>query len=270
MKCVNVNGIRLAYAIQGEGEPLVLITGLAYCSWFWHKVTPGLSEHFQVITFDNRGAGDTDKPDGPYSIPMMAADTIGLMDALELRESYVLGHSLGGFIAQELAVTRPDLVSKLILASTNYGGTKIIPPTQEAIDVLTNREGDPVELIRRGIAIACAPGFSEKNPAVADELMAYRLQNRVPPQQYQAQVKAGLGMSEFSEEQISERMARIQVPVLLLFGEQDEVVPPGNAALMAGKLPNAEIKILPDAGHLFPIERPEATVAAIREFLESK
>jgi pimeloyl-ACP methyl ester carboxylesterase len=100
--------------------------------------------------------------------------------------------------------------------------------------------------------------------------MAYRFQNRVPTQQYQAQVKAGLGMLEFSEEQVSERMARIQVPVLLLFGEYDEVVPPGNAALMADKLPNAEVKILPAAGHLFPIERPEATVAAIREFLESK
>ena len=270
MQTVNVNGIRLAYDIQGKGDPLVLITGIGYCSWFWHKVTPGLSEHYQVITFDNRGAGDTDKPEGPYSIPMMAADTAGLMDALELQEAFVMGHSLGGFIAQELAVTRPDLVRKLILAGTNYGGMNIVPPTPEAFDVLTNREGDPVELIRRGIEIACAPGFSQEHPEVADELMAYRFQNRVPPQQYQAQVMAGLGMSGFTEEQVTDRMSRIQVPVLLLFGEHDRVVPRGNAALMADKLPDAEVKILPEAGHLFPIERPEATVEAIHDFLESK
>ena len=270
MQKVEVNGIHLAYDIQGEGEPLVLVTGTGYCSWFWHKTTPGLSEHYRVITFDNRGAGDTDKPEAPYSIPMMAADTAGLMDALALRDAFVLGHSLGGYIAQELAITRSDLVSKLILASTNYGGMKVIPPSPEAFDVLTNREGDPIQLIRRGIAVACAPGFGETHPEVVKELIDYRLQGRVPLQQYQAQVMAALGMGGLTEEQVSERMSSIKIPVLLLFGEHDEVVPPGNATLMAEKLPDAEVKIIPDTGHLFPIERPEATVKAIREFLDGK
>jgi pimeloyl-ACP methyl ester carboxylesterase len=180
MMKTKVNGIELAYQVQGEGRPLVLITGVGYGMWFWHKVTPGLSNQYQVITFDNRGAGESEKPDGPYTVPMLAADTAGLLDELGVKQAYVFGHSLGGFIAQELAVTRPDLVSKLILASTNPGGMKVIPITAEAMQVLTDRSGEPVDLIRRGVAIACAPGFTERQPEVVQELMDYRFTNPVP------------------------------------------------------------------------------------------
>jgi len=256
-----VGGIKIAYEVTGEGHPLVLISGVGYGGWFWHKVVPALAEHFQVITFDNRGAGGTDKPDGPYTTAMMAADTAGLLDRLEVRRAHVMGHSLGGFIAQELALARPDLVEKLILASTTHGGPNVIPITPEALEVLTKREGDPVELVRRGIRVACAPGFAEQHPEVVQELLEYRLTNPVPPPQYQAQVMAGAAHNAES------RIGQIACPVLVLFGEHDRVVPPGNAELLARKLPNARVKILPDVGHVFPIEDPEATIAAILEFL---
>jgi 3-oxoadipate enol-lactonase len=262
------NGIELAYQVQGEGHPLVLIAGVGYGMWYWHKVLPALAERYQVITFDNRGAGESDKPDGPYTVPMLAADTAGLLDSLEVSGAYILGHSLGGFIAQELAVIRPDLVSKLILASTNSGGLQVIPITPEAMQVLIDRSGDPVELIRRGIGIACAPGFADRKPEVVDELIDYRLTNPVPGPNYQAQVMAGAGMSMLSEDQVLERMHSIQVPVLILFGEHDRVVPPGNAEMMASMLPNATVQILPGCGHMFPIEEPRATVEAITQFLD--
>jgi pimeloyl-ACP methyl ester carboxylesterase len=262
-----VNDIEMAYQVHGEGHPLVLITGVGYGGWAWHKIVPDLAEDFQVVVFDNRGAGDTDKPDGPYTVEMMAKDTAGLLDSLDIQGAYVMGISLGGFIAQELIVTRPELVGKLILASTNYGGMKVIPITPEAMEVLTNREGDPVELVKRGIAIACAPGFSERQPEVVKELMEYRFSNPVPPLQYEAQVMAGGGMALLTDEIIDQRMASIKVPTLILFGEHDKVVPPGNADLMAEKIAGAEVVILPDAGHMFPIEDPEATVAALRDFL---
>ncbi len=261
------NGITLSYEITGVGHPLLLITGVGYGRWFWRQVVPGLARHFQVIWFDNRGAGESDTPDGPYSVPMMAADTIGILDALKIKNAYVLGHSLGGFIAQELVVTRPDLVSKLILASTHHGGAKIVPLTPDALKVLTDRSGDPVELLKRGFAIAGAPGFLERQPEIAQELLAYRLTNPVPPAQYAAQVAAGLGTGAFSDEQVAQRMRAIRVPTLLLFGEFDNVVPPGNADLMAQKIAQARVKILPNTGHIFPIEEPEETVAAIVEFL---
>lgn len=268
MPTIQPNGITLAYEVLGSGHPLLLITGVGYGRWFWHKVTPGLAQHFQVITFDNRGAGESDKPDGPYSVPMLAADTAGLIDALDIRDAYVLGHSLGGYIAQELIISRPDRVSRAILASTNHGGQKVIPITPEALQVLTNRQGDPIELIQHGIAVACAPGFAERKPEVVQELINYRLTNPVPPAQYAAQVMAGAGTAAYTDDVVEQRMNAIQVPALILFGEHDKVVPPGNADLMASKLPDARIKILPGVGHIFPIEDPEATVEAMIEFLE--
>lgn len=259
---LTVGDIQMAYEVHGEGHPLVLIAGVGYGGWFWHRVVPALAEHFRVITFDNRGAGWTDKPEGPYTTRMMAADTAGLLDGLGVREAYGMGHSLGGFIAQELALARPDLVKRLILASTTYGGPNVIPITPEALEVLTKREGDPVELVQRGIRVACAPGFAGRNPEVVQKLLEYRLTNPVPPAQYQAQVMAG------ATHNAENRIHQITCPVLLLFGEHDQVVPPGNAQLLAEKLPNARVKILPNVGHLFPIEDPGATVEVIRAFLK--
>ncbi len=258
-----VGDVQIAYEVAGEGHPLVFISGVGYGGWFWHKIVPPLAEHFQVITLDNRGAGESDKPPGPYTTAMMAADTAGLLDALGIRKAFVLGHSLGGFIAQELTLAHPDLVERLILASTTYGGPNAIPITPEALEVLTKRDGDPVELVRRGIQVACAPGFAERHPEVVEELIRYRLTNPVPPAQYQAQVMAGATHNAES------RISQITCPVLVLFGEHDRVVPPGNAQLLAVKLPNAQVKILPGVGHIFPIEDPQATVEALLEFLRT-
>ncbi len=262
-----IGGIKIAYEIQGQGHPLLLITGVGYSAWFWKKVIPGLAKDYTVITFDNRGAGNSDKPAGPYTVRMMAEDTIGLLDALDIEKAYIMGHSLGGFIAQELIVLRPDLVAKLVLASTNCGGMNVIPITPEAMEVLTNREGDPVELVKRGIAIACAPGFLEREQEVSQELIDYRFTNPVPPEQYQAQVAAGAGMAYLTPEQVTERTGAIKIPTLILFGEHDQVVPPGNADLMAGMISDAQIKIIPDVGHMFPVEAPETTVAILHKFL---
>jgi pimeloyl-ACP methyl ester carboxylesterase len=269
MPIVKSNGINLVYEITGAGKPLVLITGVGYGKWFWRGVVPALATRFQVVTFDNRGAGESDKPDGPYSVAMMAADTAGLLDALNIKDACVMGHSLGGYIAQELVVTRPDLVGKLILAATNYGGSKVIPITPEAMNVLTNRTGDPVELVKRGIAIACAPGFAERHPDVAKELLDYRLTNPVPPAQYAAQVAAGAGTMAYSDDVVDQRMRAIKIPTLILFGEHDRVVPPGNAELMARKIAGARVKIIAGTGHIFPIENPGATVKEIEGFLNS-
>jgi pimeloyl-ACP methyl ester carboxylesterase len=267
MPTLQANNITLAYEQQGSGPHLVLITGLGYGGWFWHKVVPGLARHFTVTTFDNRGSGGSDKPAGPYTVEMMAADTAGLLDALNITNATILGHSLGGYLAQQLIYTRPDLVGRLILASTNSGGLKVIPITAEALEVMTNRQGDPIELIRRGIRVATAPGFLEAQPDVVQELINYRLGGPVPPAAYTAQVMAGAGTAAWSDSLVDAHLAAIRVPTLILFGEHDRVVPPGNAGLLAAKIPQAQVKILPNTGHLFPIEDPPATVAAITEFL---
>ena len=267
MPKIESNGIEIYYEIHGSGQPLLLITGLGYGLWYWQNIVAELSDHYQVITFDNRGSGKSSHPEGPYTVSMMADDTAGLLDALELKQVAVLGHSLGGFIAQELVVRRSGLVGKLILASTNHGGMKVIPVTPEALEVMTSRGGDPVELVKRGIEIACAPGFVEKHPQVVQNLIDYRFTNPVPSAQYHAQVAAGVGTATYSDAQVDERMAAIKVSTLIVSGEYDRVVPPGNADLMAEKIAQAEVVLIPDTGHMFPIENPFAAADVIKEFL---
>jgi pimeloyl-ACP methyl ester carboxylesterase len=266
MPQVHANGIDIDYEVTGSGAPLVLIAGLGYGRWQWHKVIPALAGHFQVVAFDNRGAGGTAKPDGPYTVQMLAADTAGLLDALGIRRAHVLGHSMGGFVAQELVLSRPDLVDRLILASTNFGGPNHVPVTPGALAVMMDRSGDPVEVVRRGIAVAAAPGFAAAHPDLVQELVAYRLGNPVPPAQYQAQLAVGLGLLSAAA-CFEQRLPAVQSPTLVFFGEHDQVVPPANAELLARALPHGTVRILPGAGHIWMIERPAAAAAAIVDFL---
>ncbi len=258
------NGLKMFLTRSGSGHPLLLITGVGYGGWFWHKVAADLSQRYQVIVPDPRGTGQTSKPAGPYSVEMLATDMAELLDQLKTRGAYIVGHSLGAYVAQQLVLSRPELVSKLVLAAGNFGGPHVVPITPEAYDVLTNREGDPLELIQRGIEVATAPGFVESHPEIVQELIDYRLSGAVPAEAYQAQVAAGAAMIGDSFE---ERLAEIAVPTLILFGEHDRVVPPGNAELLAARIPGAQVTILPDAGHIFPIEAPDATVKALVDFL---
>lgn len=262
MPQVYANGINLYFEEQGEGDPLLLIAGLGYGLWIWHKMVPHLAKHFHVISFDNRGAGRTDKPAGPYNVRMLADDAAGLLDSLGIERATVMGHSMGGFIAQELTLSRPDLVGRLILSATNFGGPNHIPVTPAAMAAMLDRSGDPIDVVKRGIAVACAPGFADSRPDLVQELIDYRLTNPVPPPQYQAQMAVGLGLLS-AEASFEYRLPRVQVPVLILFGEHDAVVPPGNAELLAGRLLSSHTEILPGAGHMFPIEVPAAAAQVV-------
>lgn len=260
------NGIELYYEIHGQGRPLLLIGGLGYGLWMWHKMIPLLAEHFQVIAFDNRGAGQSDQPAGPYNVAMLAEDTAGLLDALAITRAVVMGHSMGGFIAQQLALTRPDLIDRLVLSATNFGGPRHVPVTQAAIAVMMDRSGDPVDVVRRGISVACAPGFMDNHPTEVQDLIDYRLTNPVPPVQYQAQMAVGLGLFS-AEAAFDGRLSAIKAPTLILFGEHDQVVPPANADLLQEQIPDSQVVILPGAGHMFPIECPEAAAGAMTRFI---
>lgn len=267
MPFLQSNGINLYYEIQGEGAPLVLISGLGYGGWMWHKMAPGLAERFQVISFDNRGSGKSDKPAGPYTAQMLAADTIGIMDHFRIEKAHVMGHSMGGFVAQALAIDYPDRMDKLILSATNFGGPRHVPITPEAMAVLTDVSGDPIERLRRGIAISCAPGFMERRPDIAEMWVNYRIANPIDPAGYQAQLAIGLSLFPDAAS-FEHKLAAVKAPTLILFGADDKVVPPGNADLLAGKIEGARIAILPNAGHFFPFEVPEEAVAVVTQFLE--
>jgi pimeloyl-ACP methyl ester carboxylesterase len=265
MPKVQANGIELHYETHGEGKPLVLISGLGYPMWQWHKMVPFLADHFKVITFDNRGVGQTDKPAGAYTAQMLAADTVGLLDALNIEKAIIMGHSMGGFIAQAIALDFPQRVDKLILCSTNFGGPRHVPVTPEAMKVLTDVTSDALTRFKNGLAVSTAPGWSEKNPGMIEEWVEWRVANPIEPGPYQSQLAIGLGLLPEAAA-FDAKLPSINIPTLILFGEHDKVVPPANADLLSKQIANSQTIIFPDAGHFFPIEIPEAASYAVIEF----
>ncbi|MCB0028174.1 MAG: alpha/beta fold hydrolase, partial [Anaerolineales bacterium] len=181
----------------------------------------------------------------------------------------VLGHSMGGFVAQQLWLDRPDLISHLILASTNFGGPNHVPITQQALAVMMDISQDPVTQLRNGVALAAAPGFVERQPERFESIIAYRLTGPVPPAAYQAQLGVGLGLVDPAKA-FERHLPSVTVPTLVLFGEHDLVVPPANAELFANLIPDCQVAILPDTGHIFPLEEPAAAAAVISEFLHAR
>ncbi|NOX61403.1 MAG: alpha/beta fold hydrolase [Chloroflexi bacterium] len=266
MPKITANAIQIEYDLSGRGPFLALIAGLGYDRWMWHKMLPGLAGHFRVLTFDNRGVGGTDKPPGPYSAQMLAADAVALMDALGVEHAHIMGHSMGGFVAQALALDYPDRVDKLILAATNFGGPRHIPITPEAMAVLADTTSPPLERLWRGVEISCRPGFADEHPEIVEEWLRYRAEHPIDPAAYQAQMAVGLSL--LSEEACFEhRLKNVQAETLILFGEEDRVTPPGNAALLAQAIPNSRVVILPNAGHFFPFDAADEAVNAVIEFL---
>jgi pimeloyl-ACP methyl ester carboxylesterase len=259
------NGIELYYEVQGAGKPLVLISGLGYSLWQWHRMVPLLAEHFQVVKFDNRGVGQSDKPAGPYTAQMLAADTVGLLDALNIEKAVILGHSMGGFIAQSMALDFPQRVEKLILCSTNFGGPHHVPVTPEAMKVLADVTSDPLTRFKNGLSVSTAPGWAEKNPGMIEEWVKWRVANPIEPAHYQAQMAIGLSLMPEAAA-FEDKLPRLDVPTLILFGAHDKVVPPANADLLAQKIAGSQVVIFPDAGHFFPIEIPEAASRVITDF----
>ncbi|MAU00991.1 MAG: hypothetical protein CL608_27920 [Anaerolineaceae bacterium] len=269
MAKVTANGITMAYEIEGSGPPLVLVAGLGYSRWMWHKMVPGLAENFTVLHYDNRGVGETDKPSGPYNAQLLAEDLCCLLEALRIEKTAVFGHSMGGFVAQAFALAYPEKLSKLILSATNFGGPRHVPVTQEALAVLMDTTSEPLARLRNGILISCAAGFAERQPEIVEEWVNYRANHPIDPAGYQAQM--GVGLSLMSEEACFEhKLAAVTAPTLILSGGEDKVVPPANVELLAEAIPHAETAIIDQAGHFFPFEQPETAVTIVTKFLQAE
>ena len=266
MPVENVNGIKIEYEVQGEGEVLVLISGLGYPRWQWHKMVPFLAEHFKVVTFDNRGVGGSDKPAGPYTAQMLAADTIGLLDTLGIDKATFVGHSMGGYIAQAIGLDYPGRVNRLVLCSTNFGGPNHVPVTPEAMAVLSDTTSDPLTRFTNGLKVSTAPGWADANPEIVEEWVTWRVTNPLDLAGYQSQMAIGLGLIP-AEACFEGKLHQITAPTLILSGEFDKVVPPENAALLQAKIAGSEVAILPNAGHFFPIETPEYAAKQINQFM---
>lgn len=261
---VKTNGIEVYYEIHGDGEPLVLIEGLGYSNWMWYKQLDILAKHFKVIIFDNRGVGNTDKPDEEYTISLFADDTAELLKALEINTAHILGVSMGGFIAQEFAIRYPEMVNKLILCSTSFGGPNSVPIPLETLSLMMKGGGvyNSLEEIKEAIGTALDKNSLAKNESILNKIMDEKVKNPQPKYAYQRQLMAG---ALFNSE---ERLGSIKAETLILAGKGDRVVPYENANLLNAKLVNSKVEIIENAGHLFFMEEPELTNRVVINFLK--
>ena len=172
MSIAHVNDIDIYFEIHGSGPPLVLIMGLRRNAEWWYRQIPELSKHFTIIAFDNRGAGRSDKPEMEYSIRLFADDTAGLMNFLGIPKAHILGISMGGYIAQELAINHPDKVNGLILGCTSCGGRRAVIMSEERMEKFTANKGlTPEQILRKDMDLYFSDRFIRDHPERIEEFV---------------------------------------------------------------------------------------------------
>ena len=255
------DGVRIRWESSGSGEPVLLIPGLGYPLEMWHRVAPALAERYRVITFDNRGAGRSDVPPGPYRYADMAADAVAVLDAAGVDVAHVHGTSMGGAIAQQLVHDHPGRVGSLILSATWCGGETFHPAEPEVYEILVRRASLPPE---EGIRVMLPYIYDPATPPERiEEDLVIRLAHYPSKEGYLAQNAAASGWDSRAW------LGDVRVPVLVLHGESDRLVNPANAGEIASRIPGARLVMLAGASHLFMSDRPEEANRIVLEFLAS-
>ena len=184
-------GVKIYWDEQGAGEPILLIMGLSYPSYMWHRTRPGLAARYRTVAFDNRGVGRSDVPPGPYSILMMAADAAAALDAAGVDTAHILGFSMGGMIAQEFALRYPQRVKSLVLGCTSPGGPQSVQAAPEVVQLLLSRGVmSPAEANEAMIPFIYDRATSRE---LIDEDMAIRMKWYPTPEGYMGQLQAIFG-----------------------------------------------------------------------------
>ena len=192
MPKVKVNDIQMYYEVKGTGFPLVMIMGMGgNLDWWDPRLIEGLSKNFKTVMFDNRGAGRTDVSDKEFSIRLFADDTVGLMNALGISQANILGFSMGGCIAQELAINYPEKVKRLILYSTACGGAKSVPMSQETLNSLMRAGSAPSaeERARTLLPLGCTEDFLQRNAGLVEPMIRQMLKAPTSPEAFQRQAR---------------------------------------------------------------------------------
>ena len=245
---------------HGDGHPLLLITGLGYAIWSWQRQIPDWSRRFRLIAVDNRGTGRSPKPPGPYSIEAMADDAVA---ALEGRRAHVAGFSMGGYIAQTLALRHPRLVERLVLVCTAAGGPDHVYTPEETISIWeANADRSPPEFARATMPLSFAPGWTDEHPDEFGQLLADRLEHPTPPECWRAQYDACWRFVE----QVSP-IEQIEAPTLVVHGDADRVIPFENGVELARRIPGARLERFAGGGHLFFLESPDRFNPLVETFL---
>jgi pimeloyl-ACP methyl ester carboxylesterase len=276
MSIAKVDSIELYYEEHGNGDPLLLIMGLGTDSTGWLLQVPDFASHYRTITFDNRGVGRSSKPNGPYTIGQMAEETAGLLDALGIERAHVLGVSMGGMIAQELALRHPTRVRGLVLGCTypepdaeieqqrenslsRFGGIMTAGGEMQ-IDLSAL---DPMSFFQHLLPLVFNQDFLEREMARLTEIFGAALQYGFSMPAILGQVAAAMG------HKTTDRLPDIQSPTLVITGDADRLIPPANSDILARHIPGARLVKVPGGSHGFNFETPEIFNREVLNFLSS-
>ncbi|HZT78011.1 MAG TPA: alpha/beta fold hydrolase [Vicinamibacterales bacterium] len=261
MPVVDRGGASIYWEACGSGAPLLLIMGLGVTLEGWSRLGPTLAQRYRTILFDNRGTGRSAVPPGPYAIDTMADDAAAVLDAAAVRRAHVFGISLGGMIAQELALRHPDRVASLVLGCTAPGGRDAVPADREVVAALAARQ----TMTREQAMWTMAPFiYDASTPRERmEEDFARRLSAPVSADGYFAQLA---GIRAWSGTR--PHLASLAVPTLVIHGETDRLVPPENGRILARAIPGARLVMLPHASHIFTTDAFDAARDAVLSFLE--
>jgi pimeloyl-ACP methyl ester carboxylesterase len=266
MPRLRVGEIELAYEIDGEGEPLLLLMGLGGDRQGWDLVRADLARRHRLVLLDNRDAGESDEAGGPYGLPDMAADALALMDHLGIERFHVAGASMGGAIAQHLALQAPTRIASLVLACT-WGRTDgflaaILGAWRTQVERL-----DPEAFLAGVMPWAFTyRAFLEPPPALVAFQEARRARGALlrSVAAYQRQVDACLGHDLLGV------LPLLRTPTLVLVGEDDILTPPRYARALAASLAAAEVVVVPATGHACFLETPKAVADRMLQFLTAR
>ena len=245
--------VSLHYESTGADAAVLLVMGLGMNATGWWRTVPVLAAaDLRVLTFDNRGVGRSDRPPGPYTTAVMADDAVAVLDAAGVQRAHVYGISLGGMIAQEIALRHPDRIARLVLGATTPGGDGAIPADGQTLEFFQRRGQMPAE---EAVWASVPYNYSARtraehgNRIVQD--VRQRLRFPIEPAPYAAQLAAALSHDAH------DRLARIAAPTLVVHGQEDVMVPPANGRLLASLIP-AQLLELGGAAHLYPTDEPDA------------
>jgi len=250
MPKANVNGINIDYRVDGQGDPLIIIMGLGSAKIRWGFQLGPFRKYYRVITFDNRGVGKSDKPTGPYTIKMMADDVTGLMAHLGIEKAHIFGGSMGGMIAQEIAINHPERVNKLVLACTFARRDETSGFSSEinkAIEAYQRSSCDEASF-RRFSSVFMPLAFNKWYYRVLIGALLKIAIRFVTFTGYVAQFEAVL------THDAADRLGMIKAPTLVITGTEDRVIKPISSEVIAGRVLNATLVKVLGGGHNFSVE----------------
>ena len=265
MATATVNGHEIHYLQRGEGEPLLLIMGMSGTHLSWGEpFLEALARDFEITVFDNRGVGRSSRAEPGYAIADLADDTAALIEALGHDSMHVIGISMGGMIAQELALRHGEKIRTLTLGCTYSGGegSALTPPSTFERLAGSWQSGDRERALRTGWEINVSSAFAADDDAYAAFKKA-ALDLPVPIPVIMGQLQAIGGHDTAA------RLGDVVAPTLVVHGTDDEMLPVSNARMIAERIPGARLEILDGIGHLFFVEEPERSAELVREHAQA-